>query len=127
MLLKNVKIDLKNVSDAKDDTLFVNSVYAKTAYNSESKDIIAYDIYCAARRGDQIKVTVPSTLSKKITKLTDLVKEDSVRVRFTGLNIKVYAFVNEFGKLISGVSGTATDFIIPDDSSINDFELEDEK
>lgn len=115
MQLANVKLNISNVSDNMDDALLVNSIAPKREFGKPTREIIGYNFYCSARRGDTLKVTLPVSLADKVTKLTDLVEDEPTRVRFSGLKLKLYAMQNTEGKSFAGVSAKADDFEIVDE------------
>lgn len=115
MLLNNVKINISNVSDSMDDTLAVNSIAPKREFGKLTREPIGYNFFCSARKGDTLKVTLPVALADRVTKLSDLVEDEPVRVRFSGLKLKLYAMQNSEGKSFAGVSAKADDFEIVDE------------
>lgn len=133
MEIQNVKINLSNVSDTKDGTLFVNAVAKKTPYKKDEteaknkKEIIGYSLFCSARRGDTLKVTLPVQLATKATALGDSIQENDepIRVRFTNLKLRLYAIQKDDGRSFAGVSATADDFeIVAEPDDIDTIELE---
>lgn len=131
MRQSSVRLGFQSVAKNKRDTnlevVAVTPVREKDSAGKQTDTITAYAITCLANKGDHLKISCPANadVQKNVRKIQEHLDHDRiVRISFSDddLEIKLYAFLDSNGKLISGVSGKCSAFtvIVEDDDDDDD-------